>query len=139
MIERLIELNSGFGKMSNGKTMAEGETKELVRKAHAIDSVLPNDWVYSKMSELISAVLDYANHGENIMEDVQFEIIDGCVDIYNADLLEWAKMFSHYVDEARDEGLIADDTDMMRQLMCGQHQQLTGYYNLILEDIGCYE
>lgn len=59
--------------------------------------------------------------------DVLTEIADNNVDIYNADLLEWAKDNYYYIEEAIDEygfPKVNGQADFMRAIMQGQF-----YYN----------
>lgn len=53
------------------------------------------------------------------------EIADSHVDIYNADLFEWAKRNYEYVEEAVSEGLVdTSNFDVPRALQAGQYLQI---------------
>ena len=49
------------------------------------------------------------------------EVVDGAIDIYNYDLRKWAVDNWQYIDEAKDEGLIGDDSDYHSQIQAGQY------------------
>jgi hypothetical protein len=63
------------------------------------------------------------------------EIVDGNIDIYNYDLRKWAVDNYNYVDEARDEGLIDEDTDYHTQIQYGQYIYYREMANEALEEI----
>lgn len=105
------------------------EYLEIVRKCHE-DILLPSEWIFEKCYELASRASEYDD-----MEDNKWEIVEGCVDIYTRDLFRWGAKFSCYVDDARSEGLIPQDTLIDRQLMIGQGYQLGRMLDTIVEGL----
>lgn len=69
-------------------------------------------------------ITDYYNCQEYI-DDIIHDIADNNVDIYNYDLLEWAKDNYSYIEEAIDEFGVATDergkADFIRCIMQGQY------------------
>ena len=53
------------------------------------DDELPNDWRYSIIRWLLSDFVDCEDRDE--VEDRRFEIVDGLVDVYNADRIKWVQ------------------------------------------------
>ena len=53
------------------------------------DDELPNDWRYSIIRWLLSDFVDCQDRDE--VEDRRFEIVDGLVDVYNADRIKWVQ------------------------------------------------
>lgn len=107
-----------------------------IRECHEIAHCLPNDWIYMKCAQLLRGMEEYSQEGADL-EEASFEIVDACVDIYNHDLFDWAKKFSFFVEEAKQEGMIGvlEDVPIERQLMSGQFQQLDHMYNILLEAV----
>ena len=60
---------------------------DLIYPLH--DDELPNDWRYETIYDLLSAFVECEDRDQ--AEDRIFEIIDGCQDVYNVDLLSWAR------------------------------------------------
>lgn len=52
------------------------------------------------------------------------ELIDGNIEIYNYELRTWAVDNYEYIQEAEDQGLIADDTEYHARIQCGQYVKL---------------
>ena len=64
------------------------------------DDELPNDWRYSIIYYLLSDFVECEDR--NQIEDRIFEIVDGLVDVYNADRIRW-------VGENLNRGLVESD------------------------------
>ena len=64
------------------------------------DDELPNDWRYSIIHWLLSDFVDCEDRDE--VEDRRFEIVDGLVDVYNADRVRW-------LGENLNRGLVQSD------------------------------
>ncbi len=82
---------------------------DVVREAHG--DMLPDDWRYKMISECADAL---AERDPSDWQEEDFEICDGLVDVYHSELLDWLSSHngrSAFIDEAREEGLIADDAD----------------------------
>lgn len=80
------------------------------------------------LSDETDLVCDCAdNRGEYICDAIS-ETADGAIDIYNADLLEWAARNSDYIDEAAQSGLVdMQNTDniMIKLAQAGQYEYYT--------------
>ena len=61
--------------------------QDLIYPLH--DDESPNDWRYDTIHTLLSDFLEYEDRQE--IEDNIHEIVDGSVDVYNADLLKWVQ------------------------------------------------
>ena len=72
--------------------------KELFYPLH--DKEWPNDWRYSTIYFLLLDFVDCEDRSE--IEDRMFEIVDGLVDVYNADRIRW-------VGENLNRGLVESD------------------------------
>lgn len=76
---------------------------------------------FESYEEYITEYYNYQNDIDNIIHD----IADNNVDIYNYDLLEWAKDNYSYIEEAIDEFGVATDergrADFIRCIMQGQY------------------
>jgi hypothetical protein len=62
------------------------------------------------------------------LEDQIHEYADGLVDIYYSDIYASASKFSDSVEDARDEGLLAGDESLDKQIQVGQYK---AYYSLL--------
>jgi hypothetical protein len=100
---------------------------DVVRECHDSCRILPHDWIFDKVCELVETASGYDNP-----QDYDHEIIDSCVDIYSNDLLNWAKSFKHYVNEAQEQGLVWLETDLDGRLMAGQYVQLSEFFSSIM-------
>ena len=60
---------------------------DLIYPLH--DDELPNDWRYDTIHSLLNDFVECEDRDQ--AEDRIFEIIDGCQDVYNVDLLSWAR------------------------------------------------
>ena len=72
--------------------------KDLIYPLH--DEEWPNDWRYSTIYFLLLDFVDCEDR--NQIEDRMHEIVDGLVDVYNADLVRW-------VGENLNRGLVESD------------------------------
>lgn len=94
---------------------------DVMHEAHG--DMLPDDWRYKMIDEVLGDLLEY---DPDNWEDRSSEICDGLVDVYNSDRMKWLNSHhsrASYVDEARDEGLIGRDADLMDQLGSGQYRE----------------
>lgn len=69
------------------KDDAPQELRDAVRDAHG--DRMPSDWVYSTFWDLLQKVTEYNCETIDNLEDYRHEIVDGYVDIYTHDLLNW--------------------------------------------------
>ncbi len=60
-------------------------------------------------------------------------LVDSHIDLYTADLLEWAKSNMEWVDEARDEGMCDENASIVSQIQAGQYSY---YSSQIHQEIG---
>jgi hypothetical protein len=107
--------------------------RDIIREIHC--GVFPNGWLFEKCHDLLAATVSYDFDSIDDLEDSRHEIVDGCVDIYNSDLFDWAKRFSEYVDEAKSEGLLTGTEDTIKQLQCGQYLQLDRAWSMLVNGI----
>lgn len=90
--------------------------QDAVREAH--DDEFPNDWRYAMCRQIAGAIDD------GLTEDYTSEFADGAVDIYNSDRVRWLAddhTRTAYVDEARNEGLMNFEADILEQIGVGQY------------------
>jgi len=119
---------------------------DLIREIHGMD-LLPDNFRWKTIESLIGSILDVFDfdHIENETslfrkesENHGHEIIDGTVDIYNHDLLQWYSSNLNrpcFVTEAAENGLINNETDEMQRLMSGQFEEISQIYYRLIEAI----
>ena len=112
--------------MENTKDYLEELKKNLVKNGGRLKT-----WMHDIS---IDIACDYDITSSECLSDMFSEYADGRVDVYNSDLLEWAKYNYEYVEEAIDEFGVAKDcdgkADFMRTIMSGQFM----YYERQLYD-----
>ena len=96
------------------------------------DGMLPNDWIFDRLDSLISNSLDYDFDTKDELENYRHEIVDSLIDIMTSDLLEWQESFSHFTDEAREEGLGDSTTGVDSQIQAGQYLILDRMFNEVI-------
>jgi len=93
---------------------------DIIRECHG--SMLPDDTKYAMIQECA----DSLNDRETLdIEDI-FEIADGLVDVYNAERTRWLSSSldrAYYIDDAQDEGLLAEDSDTFTRIGVGQFKE----------------
>jgi hypothetical protein len=85
-----------------------------------------NDIEY--LSDETDLVQDCASNRGEYISDAISETADNAIDIYNADLLDWAAHNSDYIDEAAQSGLVdMQNTDniMIKLAQAGQYEYYT--------------
>lgn len=99
------------------------------------------------MKEQIKELIEYKELDINDYNDVHelydaleydgsiHEIVDGMIDIYNYDLRQWAVDNYNYVDEAREEGLVGEDSDFHQQIQSGQYVYYREQANEALQEV----
>lgn len=90
---------------------ADDWVKEMCFKAHG--DMMPDDWKYEFIVESLNALAD-ADDPEDVMLEA---------DVYTHDRLRW--LASHlqrpgYCDEEREDGLVAEDADIVTRVGAGQ-------------------
>jgi hypothetical protein len=101
---------------------------EAVRAAHG--DMFIDDVRYSMVREVAGELADKED-----WEDAPSEIAGSCVDVYNAELLRWLSSNLHrafYCDEAREEGLVSEDTDLYERIRQGQYQEYREVCDLLI-------
>lgn len=96
---------------------------DLVREAHG--TMFPDDWRYSATRQACSHVSEC--EGDTDPDDLPHEIADALTDVYTMRLTAW--MASHidrvaYVDQAREESLVAADAPVFNLLQAAQYVEL---------------
>ena len=94
--------------------------KDIVRECHG--GMLPDDTKYGMIQECADGLADY----DSMDSDNAFEIADGLVDVYNADRSRWLASNvcrAAYIDDAQDDGLLAEDADTFTRLGVGQFME----------------
>lgn len=106
--------------------------KDLVYKAHKIDDVLPNDYIYEFIVEALQL---FTESGAVRMSELEEDINEIEPDVYNADLLRWVSdnlAFSAWVDEALSE---YGAKDLFQALQIGQQLQRQAIARSVLDSI----
>jgi hypothetical protein len=89
---------------------------DLCHEAHG--DMFPDDWRYEFIEDSLERIAE-ADNPDDALDEIE-------PDIYNADRLRW--LSSHldragYCDQAQDEGLVADDVDLMDRIGLGQYME----------------
>ncbi len=92
--------------------------------ANAIDYI---DTQLYDVQEVDIEAIDYSD------DTWRHERVDNMVDIYYNDIYESAIIFSSYVDDARSEWLIGDDTDLAKQIQIGQYYFWDSFIGEVLQ------
>jgi len=89
------------------------------------------------ISGILEGLLDYDLVGHSI-EDIDHEIIDGLVDIYNHDLLSWLSsnlLRASYCDDAQESGLVTEETQLYQRISAGQYLEISEIMNNIIVEL----
>lgn len=89
---------------------------DAVMEAH--DGEMPDDWRFDICDSLFGEI------DEDTDEDSLSEIVDGLVDVYNSDLVNWLAGHldrASYVDEAAEEFGVGDSPDVHNMIGMGQY------------------
>lgn len=110
---------------------------DFVREAHGTD-MLPDDWRYNCITDALETLADSPDSDP---DELEHEFADN-VDVYSSDLLEWVG--SHlerqgYVDEARHEGLVAEDATLDQRIMAGQYQERAEIFRQVVAAVELFE
>lgn len=88
------------------------------------------------VQEILDAIEDQEVRGAD--DDERYhEMVDGLVDLYNSDLLEWvgaSTINAAFVEEAVEEG-IADTSNFYRMLQAGQYKQYSDVAGQVFEKL----
>lgn len=93
---------------------------------------MPNDWIYEKYHSILETLSGYIIGSMDDVENYRAEIVDGLVDIYNADRTAW--LASHLdnaglCDEAEAEFGAQDTPDMFQRIGVGQYYAIDQIYS----------
>jgi hypothetical protein len=112
---------------------------KVMREIHsALDSRLPDDWVYEAVSSIADAFESNGVDNEDDAREQAHEIADGLVDVYNSDRLKW--LATHLlnvdiVDEACKELGTADDAGIIDRIGVGQYYAYERLANAVIEAV----
>ena len=115
----------------------DGPMKDIIYKLH--DGLLPNDFIFAKTLELVDQMLEEDFEDLDAALEESWGVADQCVEIYTHDLCEWAKRFSHFIGEMRDELGARDYDSLDAQLMAAQCYQLNSMLTTILQSADILE
>jgi hypothetical protein len=107
---------------------------DAVRDIHGTD-MLPDDWRYSMIVSILDKIKEYDAETVEDFEDTRHEIIDGLVDIYNQDRLNWLASNlcrSEYVDEAVSEFGWPEKEGIYQAIAYGQYREIEELFNNIM-------
>lgn len=113
---------------------ASEDLKNSVREAHY--SKLPNDWIYGTYADLMQKVSEYDLETFEQLEDVRYEIVDGYVDIYTANLTAWlAEDIDNvgYLTEVIEDGENEDITDGFKLLARAQYKAIDEVMSCVMD------
>ena len=132
-----------------GRYMKNKSYNKLFREIHGTE-IMPDDFRYKTIYYILENLFEYSVDWKEIInsntlreafEDHGHEIIDGLVPIYNTERTNWLDSSitrASYVDEAREQGLIANDTPLIEQIGCGIYVEIQELYNNIISALGEY-
>jgi hypothetical protein len=94
------------------KDDAPSKLRDAVREAHG--DKMPNDFIYATFADLLQRVTDYDVETVDRLRDQghDHEIVDGYVDVYTHDLLQWLASDIdnlEYLAQAAQDGWTVDD------------------------------
>ncbi len=100
--------------------------EDLCHTAHGDGDMLPDDWRYECIFDALVYIAENADGTP--ADELVHDFADGTVDVYNGNRLDW--LASHprragYVDQARDDGLIEPNTDIIEAIGVGQYEEAT--------------
>ncbi len=97
--------------------------RDIVQAAHQAGNVLPDDFRYRMTSEVADAINEALSYDADAdLDDERHERIDGLIPVYNNDRLQWlaSSLFrTAYCDDARENGVVAEDADMFDRIAAG--------------------
>jgi hypothetical protein len=108
---------------------------DLVRHAHGGD-LLPDDWRYAAIRSAVDWIADRDFDSADEARDDDHAFADGEVDHANRELTAWLASNGYrpgYCDEAREDGLVSEDDDLMTRIRVGQYRELTEVYGLVVD------
>lgn len=103
------------------------ELHDSVYSAHG--DKMPNDWIFGTYADLLTRLTEYTINTSDDLEEFRNEIVDGAVDIYTSDLLDWLKGNTEYTDEVLEENNGITSTSAL--LMQAQYKAIDAIYSEI--------
>ena len=117
------------------KSGAPEALRTSVMAAHG--DMMPNDWIYAKYQNILADMSGYTMLTLDDLEDNRGEIVDGLVDVYNADRSAWLASnlaFAGFCDEAAEE--YGSEGDTFGRIGRGQYMAIDGIYSEVAEYLG---
>lgn len=113
--------------------------REIVYSAHNSGDMLPDDIRYSMIREVADEIAEIlAVDPEADLDDERHERVDSLVPAYNVERTSWLASSLHragYVDEAREEGLIAADAPLFELLGAGMFQEYSEVWGAVADGL----
>lgn len=115
----------------------DSQGRSLSLRFHqAVDDRLPDDWIYERAYWLAQALCE--RESIEAMRDAAHEIVDGDVDIYNADLSAW--LASHLgnqslCDEAVEEMGAGSAGGIVGAMQAGQYKAIDAICQCLINEI----
>jgi len=103
---------------------------------HAHGEFLPDDWRYDVIGSALEHIADADIETRYDADDLSGEFADGAVDTYNAARFKWLAsnlQRAGYCDRAREDGLVADDADIIDRIGIGQYAEAEEIFALVLD------
>jgi len=127
-IELIKEILNGmeYKDIRNGIWINTNDTyQEFFHHAHG--DMLPDDFRYKMIHDVLSNMDDYAD---------EMELIESLIPVYTSDLLNWLSSNNNrytYCDEFKDEYGISDERSIIDLISGGYMMELQEVYDLIVE------
>ena len=105
--------------------------KDLVRLCHNNGSILPNDFIYKTIYEILKKlVISKATYEK--AHSSRYDIVTSlvCTNVQINDLFDWAKAHYEYIDECVGFEQYKSFIELMK---AGQHAHISGLYTTILD------
>jgi len=106
---------------------------EAVMEAHGEEG--PNDWVYDTLDSIAKAIDDL---DPDDLDDASHEIADSLTTTWNSERADWLSGHlsrAFWVDDARRDGLLSEDSDTFEQLGIGQYCQIRFMAEILLQAV----
>ena len=107
---------AAFWRFKNDDKPTEDRCRALAFAAHNDGDIMPDDWRYQFMWEVLSAIEDASD-----LDEIEIE-----ADIYTAELTDWLGSRndrSGYCDEAQREGILSESASMSDRMSIGQYME----------------
>ena len=111
--------------------------EDMVREAHG--DMLPEDWRYKAIEEVITAISENEYEGEDDANDSASEVCDSLVSVYTHELTQWLASSNArigYLDEAVREAVKEDGASIL--LMQAQYREYMEVYSSVVQSLAAY-